>query len=76
MYINYEIGMDGDGVTREDALKKLNTKLLSGEGPDVIILDGMDSAKRFIIPDSEKIPIKYASGFSVRAFSIISAIAA
>ena len=44
MYINYEIGMDGDGVTREDALKKLNTKLLSGEGPDVIILDGMDSS--------------------------------
>ena len=42
MYINYEIGINGDSVTREDALKKLNTKLLSGEGPDVLILDGMD----------------------------------
>lgn len=42
MYINYEIGMDGEGVTREDALKKLNTKLLSSDGPDVLILDGMN----------------------------------
>lgn len=42
LYLDYEIGMDGDGITREDALKKLNTRLLSGEGPDVLILDGMD----------------------------------
>lgn len=42
LYIQYQIGMDEDGVTREDALKKLNTQLLSGSGPDIIIMDGMN----------------------------------
>lgn len=42
LYIQYQIGMDEDGVTREDALKKLNTQLLSGSGPDIIMLDGMN----------------------------------
>lgn len=42
MYIEYQIGMDEGGITREDALKKLNTQLLSGSGPDVIMLDGMN----------------------------------
>lgn len=42
MYIEYQIGMDEGGITREDALKKLNTQLLSGSGPDVIMLDDMN----------------------------------
>lgn len=42
MFIEYQIGMDEGGVTREDALKKLNTQLLSGNGPDVIMLDGIN----------------------------------
>lgn len=42
LYIQYQIGMDEDGVTREDALKKLNTQLLSGSGPDIVMLDGMN----------------------------------
>ncbi|MDE7323176.1 MAG: ABC transporter substrate-binding protein [Lachnospiraceae bacterium] len=42
MFIEYQIGMDEGGVTREDALKKLNTQLLSGSGPDVIMLDGIN----------------------------------
>lgn len=42
MFITYQIGMDEDGVTREDAIKKLNTKILGGSGPDVIMLDGMN----------------------------------
>ncbi|MDE7478048.1 MAG: extracellular solute-binding protein, partial [Lachnospiraceae bacterium] len=42
MYIEYQIGMDEGGITREDALKKLNTQLLSGSGPDVIMLDGIN----------------------------------
>ena len=29
---------------RQDALRQLNTRLLAGEGPDVLILDGMDTA--------------------------------
>ncbi len=41
--VNYETGMDGDNaVSKEDALKNLNTRLLAGEGPDVIVLDGVD----------------------------------
>lgn len=40
--VEYEIGMAEDSsVTREDALKKLNTKIMAGEGPDVLILDDM-----------------------------------
>lgn len=42
LFIEYQIGMDEGGVTREDALKKLNTQLLSGNGPDVIMLDGIN----------------------------------
>ncbi len=42
VYAEYEIGMaEGSSVTREDALKSLNTKIMAGEGPDVLILDGM-----------------------------------
>lgn len=42
VYVEYEVGMDdGDSVTRDDALKKLNTQIMAGNGPDVIILDNM-----------------------------------
>lgn len=41
--VRYETGMDGDNaVSREDALKNLNTRLLAGDVPDVIVLDRMD----------------------------------
>lgn len=40
VYVNYEVGME-DGITREDALKSLNTRILEGSGPDVLILDDM-----------------------------------
>ncbi|MCM1101468.1 MAG: extracellular solute-binding protein [Clostridium sp.] len=41
-FIHYEVGMDGDdGVTREDALKNLATRLAAKEGPDVLILDDL-----------------------------------
>lgn len=41
--VRYETGMDGDNaVGREDALKNLNTRILAGEVPDVIILDDID----------------------------------
>lgn len=43
MFVEYQIGMDEGGVTREDALKKLNTQLLGGSGPDIIMMDGMDT---------------------------------
>ncbi len=42
MYVRYETGTGSEsGVTVEDAVKQLNTRILSGEGPDVIILDGL-----------------------------------
>lgn len=42
MYVRYEVGMEEDsGITAEDAVKKLNTQILSGDGPDVMILDGL-----------------------------------
>ncbi len=41
-YVNYEIGMSGEnGVTAADALRTLNTELLAGSGPDVLLLDNM-----------------------------------
>ncbi|MCM1126894.1 MAG: ABC transporter substrate-binding protein [Lachnospiraceae bacterium] len=42
VYVEYEIGMaQEDAVTREDALKNLNTRIMAGEGPDVLMLDGL-----------------------------------
>lgn len=42
IHVNLEFGLSGkDGVTLEDALSVLNTNLLAGKGPDVLILDGM-----------------------------------
>ncbi|MDE7130680.1 MAG: extracellular solute-binding protein [Lachnospiraceae bacterium] len=42
VWVEYEIGMeDGASVTRDDMLKKLNTKIMAGEGPDVLVLDNM-----------------------------------
>ena len=47
-YVKYEIGLTyGDGVTQSDALKTLNTEIMAGNGPDVIILDGL-SAESYI----------------------------
>lgn len=40
IFVRYEVGMSGtDAKAREDAVKKLNTELMAGKGPDVIILD-------------------------------------
>ena len=37
VFVEYEVGMDeGEAVTREDAVRKLNSKILAGEGPDVL----------------------------------------
>ncbi len=39
-FVKYEAALSGsDGKSREDAIKKLNTELMAGKGPDVIILD-------------------------------------
>lgn len=42
IYLNLETGMSGnDAVTSTDALKTLNTEIMAGKGPDIIILDGI-----------------------------------
>lgn len=42
MQINYEAGLTGeDAVTVSDALRTLNTEIMAGKGPDILILDGM-----------------------------------
>lgn len=42
VYVRYEIGMTaGSGMTTEDAVKNLNTKIMSGSGPDLLVLDGL-----------------------------------
>lgn len=45
VYVSYETGMpEGSAVTRVDALKNLNLELMGGNGPDVIVLDGIDAS--------------------------------
>jgi len=40
-YIKYEVALDGSSaVSAADAIRTLNTRLLSGNGPDVLLLDG------------------------------------
>lgn len=42
VYVEYRVGMDEEGAaTREDAVKKLNTEIMAGQGPDFLILDGL-----------------------------------
>lgn len=41
-YVSYEVGVSGaDGVTKEDALKNLATRLAAGEGPDIFLMDDL-----------------------------------
>ncbi len=41
--VNMEVGIDEDSnTTVDEAVNKLNTELLSGTGPDVIVLDGLN----------------------------------
>lgn len=42
VFVKKTIGIQpGSGMTAEDALRALNTELLAGNGPDILILDGM-----------------------------------
>lgn len=43
--VRCEIGIpDDSAVTLTDALKNLNVELMSGKGPDVLVLDGLDAS--------------------------------
>lgn len=42
VYVRFETGMSiENGITAEDAIQTLNTDILGGNGPDVLILDGL-----------------------------------
>ena len=45
VYINYEMGIsyssEDDSISEDDAIKALNTKIMTGKGPDIICLDGL-----------------------------------
>ena len=42
VFVKFEIGLSGeDGMTENDAIRNLNTQILSGGGPDLLLLDGM-----------------------------------
>lgn len=42
IFVRYEVALSGtDAKAAEDAIKKLNTELMAGKGPDVIIMDGL-----------------------------------
>lgn len=42
VFVEYEVGMEeGGAVTGEDAVKKLNTQIMAGKGPDILMLDGL-----------------------------------
>lgn len=40
-----EVGRESEDVTREDALKGLNSRLIGGIGPDVVLLEGLPQKK-------------------------------
>ncbi len=42
--VNYEVAItkEDTSVSAEDAMRTLNTELLSGKGPDILIMDGLD----------------------------------
>lgn len=42
--VNVEIGYTGeDGVTSADAQKNLNTEIMAGKGPDILLMDGFST---------------------------------
>ena len=41
--VTLQVGLEqGSTITEEDAIKALNTELIAGKGPDLIVLDGLD----------------------------------
>ena len=44
IFVEYEVGLEGNTMTREDAIKNLNTRIMAGKGPDVLVLDNLPLA--------------------------------
>ena len=41
--VNIQVGMGDDGATVSDVIRTLNTEILAGKGPDIILLDGLNA---------------------------------
>ena len=42
--VTIQVGLENDStITRSDAIKSLNTELLAGKGPDIMVLDGLNA---------------------------------
>ncbi len=71
VYVSYEAGMPQESaVTRMDALKNLNLALMGGNGPDVLLLDGIDGniyAEKGLLKDLGKLLEEVASDQDVFA---------
>lgn len=45
VHVSYTTGMPEDGsITRDDAIRAINTQLVAGKGPDVLVIDGLPYA--------------------------------
>lgn len=57
--VSLEVGYTGeDSVTLSDAIRTLNTQLMAGEGPDILVLDGLPAdsyAEKGILEDVTEI---------------------
>lgn len=44
--VNFTLGLpnDAQGLNEEDVIRALNTQMLAGNGPDVLVFDGMDTS--------------------------------
>ena len=43
MKVNVIVGMEEENTGLDDAVKKLNTNILGGDGPDILFLDGIEA---------------------------------
>lgn len=63
--VNLRVGMDeSSGATTEDVIRALNTELLAGKGPDLIVLDGLpvDSyIEKGVLKDSSELAAQLTS---------------
>jgi ABC-type glycerol-3-phosphate transport system substrate-binding protein len=41
--INIQVGMGDDGATASEIIRTLNTEIMAGKGPDIIMLDGINA---------------------------------
>ena len=75
MYVKYEVGIDlssNKEINETDVIKKLNTEVMAGKGPDIIILDGLpvDSySEKGVLEDLSKIINKKKDSYFTNVYN-------